>query len=115
MDNNEVSSSSKICVTSECPDGKVSRPVCDEKIMVPLATVTPILVVLVLIWISVRAEMSRTAMYVPDAPESALNFLETEEFAFPYTVGSLFSGIYETIAVRALGQLLLLLLVLFSI
>ena len=57
-----------------------------------------ILDVLVLGRISVKAEMSRTAMYMPDDPESAFNCLETEKLVPRSAVRSLFSGVHDDIA-----------------
>ena len=42
MDSSEVFKSEKMCALSECPDGKDKVPVWVEKIVCPLATVTPI-------------------------------------------------------------------------
>jgi hypothetical protein len=43
IDNSEVFNSAKMCARNKCPDGSVKYPMCDERIVWPFATVTPIL------------------------------------------------------------------------
>ena len=79
MDSNEVFKSEKINARNECLDGKVSDPVCVEKIVLPLATIKPIRGATVQGCTSVKLLVSRTDMYVPVDPESAFRRLETEK------------------------------------
>ena len=68
----------KICARNEYPDGIFRKPVCEDIIVCPFATVTPIREKAVHGWMSVRTFLSRTAIYVPVDPESALIFCGTE-------------------------------------
>ena len=107
MDNKEVFNSEKIWARNKCPDGNINEPVCDENIVSPFATITPIRELWVVARISTSALESRIATYVPDDPESALILPETEKALPRSTVGSSFLVIISADPIVALGRLLL--------
>ena len=78
-DNNDPLMPGKMYAVILWPDGICSRPMCDDSIVCPLATATWILLMSLQSCTLVKQFVSRSAMYTPEAPESALADCTGEE------------------------------------
>ena len=71
IDSNEVLIWGKICACTDCPSGSFRKPLCDEVIVLPFATVTKSLSHGLHGWMLYKKSISLNWMYIPDVPESA--------------------------------------------